>query len=100
MLFVNSYGFNILVKSKLNLTASSALKVLLVRPKGSGFERVIPLANLVSAARGEFTMPIEQGDLSEVGTYQVQVFDVTPGKNEPSSIGEFTVLPVATIEAE
>lgn len=93
---VGSFGFNLILTTKLDLTNTTDMQVVLLRPDSSYVEKRLSATAFTPPTGTDqpwvVAVPIEQGDLSVVGPYRIQLIDVTAGRSLPSAIGSFNVL--------
>ena len=94
---VGAFGFDAVITTNLDLTTTTAAKVDILRPDGTGVEKLMSTLQFVApvfpALLWVVKIPIEVGDLTIAGTYSIQFTDTTPERNLPCSIGYFNVLP-------
>ncbi len=87
----NAYGFRAGIDTRLDLIEATSVWVKIARPSGSFVERLIPVVDITNSVDGVVSVPILDGDLTELGDYHIQVIDKTPGRFIPSSIVKFSV---------
>lgn len=88
---LNAYGFRAQIDTGLSLRDAQSVWVKIQRPDNTIIERAIASADITDPAGGIVSLPILQGDLTQVGWYHIQVIDRTPGRFLPSGILRFTV---------
>lgn len=102
--YVGEHGFKFVVRTGLDMSALAEGEIMSVlkRPKGSVVKRVIPLLDIQSATLGTVLMSVGEGDFSEVGQYQAQIFirDVTMNSARPSHVFTFIVQEPVVSEFE
>lgn len=94
---VGSFGFNLILTTKLNLSQTTSVQVVLLRPDGSYIEKNLTASAFTAPAQATpqiwtVAVPIDEGDLPVAGTYRVQMTDITDGRRLPSSVGSFNVV--------
>lgn len=92
ILMQNSYGYTVGLTTNIDLTGATAIRVRLVPPApGATIDKQLTQSNVVTPATGVIALPIDQGDLTIVGFYQIEAYDETPGRKVPSAVGVFEV---------
>lgn len=93
--FQNDFGFLLTFTLNTNLSTSTDFIVRIVKPMVNG-ERAVVAHNLTQTAildpvKGVVGYVVEAADMDVVGSYLVQLSDVTPGRRLTTKEQKFTV---------
>lgn len=95
---VGSYGFNLILTTKLDLTTTTTMSVVILRPDSTFVTKELTNTAFTEPPEGQtpaiwrVSVSIADGDLNSVGVYRIQLIDNTEGRSLPSAIGSFNVL--------
>lgn len=87
----NSIGFVFTFSTHTDLTSSTNLQ-LIIKTSSSRKVKNLTTANITNAANGEVSYTAQEGDLSDLGSYSLQIIDVTDGIFLPSDVMKFKVV--------
>ena len=96
-LFQGDFGFVLTFALGTNLSTSTAFMVRIVKPLVAGerevVERSLNQSAILDVETGVVGYVVQQADLDMVGSYLIQISDVTPGRQLTTKEQRFTVKP-------
>jgi hypothetical protein len=84
-------GFKLQFQTNTSLVDSTDIQ-LVIKTDTRRLVKQLTTDNITNAANGEVTYVVEATDLTEIGFYELQLFDVTGGINLPSAKTKFKVV--------
>lgn len=94
MIQAGNFGYVLTLQSGLDLSTATAVNLVIKAPLQVPVSKSLPLpASVIDGPSGQIGYQVSQGDFPAPGVYQLQVVDVSPGRQVASRVATLVVEP-------